>query len=118
MFRRSFGVVLIAAACFAAGLGGIAGFWAATEARVPGTSPLAQLFTCAWSITYILAGVLTWRRSRFAPYAWVAALGLLVFLLWQIVPNDRLLLLGPLVLTALAALFGYRYLRRQRQRLA
>jgi len=50
MTTKPFGVVLIGALCLIAGLAGLAGFWVATEAGAPGTSPLAQLFTMAWSI--------------------------------------------------------------------
>ena len=100
------------------GIAGIAGFWVATEARTPGTSPLAQLFTLSWSITYIGASVLAWRRSRFAASAFLAAMGFLVFLLQRIFPSGEGVQLAPLAVTFLVAVFGYRYLRRAGQRLA
>jgi hypothetical protein len=52
------GVVVMATAFLVIGLAGIAGFWAATKARMPGTSPLMQLFTAAFSLTFIGTGVL------------------------------------------------------------
>jgi len=118
MITRPFGVVLMGVACLLVGLAGIAGFWVATEARTPGTSPLAQLFTLSWSITYIAASVLAWRRSRFAAYAFLAAMGFLVFLLQRIFPGGQGVQIAPLVVTFLVAVFGYRYLRRESQRLA
>ena len=81
MITRPFGVTLIGAVCLVAGLVGVAGVWFATEARVPGTSPLAQLVTMAWSLTFILVSVLTWRRSRVAPLVFLVAMGLPVVLI-------------------------------------
>ena len=88
MTTKPFGVVLIGALCLIAGLAGIAGFWVATEARVPGTSPLAQLFTMAWSITFILVSVLMWRRSRLAPLVFFVAMGFPIVLMRFIFPAD------------------------------
>jgi hypothetical protein len=117
MITRPFGVVLMGAVCLAAGLTGIAGFWVATEARVPGTSPLAQLFTLAWSITYILTSVLVWRRSKLAAPTFLAALGFPVGVSWFIAPDGQFFL-PSLIVTSLVALFGYRYLQREGRRLA
>ena len=107
----------MAAVCLVAGLIAVAGFWVATEARAPGTSPLAQLFTLAWSITYILASALMWRRSRFAPPLFAVATGFPAALLSFIFPRGELFF-PSLIVTAVIALFGYRYLRRESQRLA
>ena len=95
MLGRPSGIVLLAAAFLAAGLAGIAAFWVATVSRTPGTSPLAQLLTPAWSCTYVVTGVLTWRRSRPAAPAFLAAMGFLVLLLWFIFPGHQFPLLLP-----------------------
>jgi hypothetical protein len=89
MIRRRFGLVLLVAMCLVAGLAGGGGFWIATEARVPGTSPLAQLFTLAWSITFILTGVLMWRRSSLAPPVFLVAMGFPVYLSRFVVPGGQ-----------------------------
>ena len=112
MLGRPFGIILLAAALLAAGLAGIAAFWAAWP-RTANTSPLAALFALAWSCAYILAGVLTWRRSRLAAPAFIAAIGLLMFPLSLLFPGSGQLFFLPLfVVTALFAFIGYRYLRR------
>jgi len=111
MTMKPFGVVLFGAVCLVAGLVGIAGFWVATEARVPGTSPLAQLFTMAWSITFILVSVLMWRRSRLAPLVFLVAMGFPVVLMRFIFPGGQPFV-PSLIAASLVALLGYRYLRR------
>jgi len=108
---RSFGIMLLAAALLAAGLAGIAAFWMAWP-RTSSTSPLAALFALAWSCAYIVAAVLTWRRSRFAAAAFVAAVGLLMFPASFILPGGGpLFLLPSFVVIFLFAFLGYRYLR-------
>jgi hypothetical protein len=111
MLGRPFGIMLLAAALLAAGLAGIAAFWAVWP-RTSNTSPLASLFALTWSCAYIVAGVLTWRRSHFAATAFIVAIGLLLFPLWFVFPGGRLLLLPPFAVICLFAFLGYRYLRR------
>ena len=109
---RPFGILLLAAALLAAGLLGIAGFWAAWP-RTPNTSPLAALFALTWGCAYLAAGILTWRRSRFAAIAFVAAIGLLMFPLRYVVPGGgQLFFLASFVVIFLVAFAGVRYLRR------
>jgi hypothetical protein len=112
MLGRPFGVILLAGALLAAGLAGIAAFWAAWP-RTSNTSPLAALFALTWSCAYIAAGVLTWRRSRFAPTAFIASIGLLIFPLRFVFPGGgQLFLLSSLVVIFLFTFLGYQYLRR------
>jgi hypothetical protein len=113
MLRNPFGIVLLAATFLAAGLAGIVAFWAAWP-RTSNTSPLAALFALVWSCTYIVTAVLTWRRSRFAGSAFIAAIGLLLFPARFIVPGGQVFLPSFLVIILIAFL-GYRYLRRVRQ---
>ena len=115
MLGRPSGIILLVGASLAAGVAGIAAFSVALVSwlRTSGTSPLAQLFALAWSCTYIVAAVLTWRRSRLAASAFLPAMGFLVLLLWFILPGHEPLLLFPLfVVTFLLAFLGYQYLRR------
>ena len=84
--KRSVGTNLLAGAFLAAGLAGIVAFWA-TWPRTSNTSPLAALFALLWSCTYIVTAVLTWRRSRFAGFAFLAAIGLPLFPARFIVPG-------------------------------
>ena len=114
MLGRPLGTTLLAAALLAAGVAGLAAVWAAWP-RTSNTSPLAALLALVWSCTYIAAALLTWRRSRFAAPAFVAALGLLLPLLWFIFPGDQVVRLPSFVMTAVFALLGYRYLRRRRE---
>jgi hypothetical protein len=108
------GVVVMATVSLVIGLAGIAGFWMASKARVPGTSPLMQLFTSALSITFIGTSVLMWRRSRLAAPAFLVALVFPVIVARNIVPSGALLL-PSVVVAALLAFPGYLYLRRQGQ---
>ena len=117
MTRTPFGVVLIGALCLIAGLVGIAGFWAATEARAPGASPLAQIFTLAWSMTFLLVSVLMWRRSRLAPGVFLVAMGFPVVFMGFLFPGGQAWV-PSIIAAALLGLVGYRYLRRAGQRLA
>jgi hypothetical protein len=107
------GIMLLAAALLAAGLAGIAALWAAWP-RTPNTSPLAALFAAAWSCAYIAAGILTWRRSRFAPIAFIAAMGLLMFPLSRLFPGGGgLFLLLSFTVIFFFTFIGYRYLRKK-----
>ena len=112
MIRRPLGTILLAGAFLAAGLVGIVAFLAAWP-RTSNTSPLAAVFALVWSCTYVVTAILTWRRSRLAAFAFLAAIGLLVFPASFIVPGGQLLLPSFLVITCVAFL-GYRYLRRVR----
>jgi hypothetical protein len=111
MLARSVGTVLLAAVLLTAGLVGIAAFWAVWP-RTSDTSPLAAIFTLAWSCAYIAAGVLTWRRSRLAAPAFVAAVALLVILVSFVFPGSQLPIFLATVVISLLAFLGYRYLRR------
>ena len=117
MITRPVGVVLIGTLCLVAGLVGIAGFWIATEARAPGTSPLAQIVTTAWSITFLLISVLLWRRSRLAPVVFFMAMGFPVVVMGFLFPGGQAWV-PSIVAASLIGLLGYRYLRRAGQRLA
>lgn len=113
MLRRPFGTLLLAGTLLAAGLAGIVTFWAAWP-RTSGISPLAALFALMWSFTYVVTAVLTWRRSRFAAPAFLAAIGLLLFPARFIVPGGQLFL-PSVVVIILVAFLGYRYLRSVRE---
>ena len=78
MLERPIGMAILAGLCLATGLVGIVAVWGGWP-RTPNTSPLAALFALAWSGVFIVAGALTWRRSRFAGAAFLAAMGLLLF---------------------------------------
>jgi hypothetical protein len=105
---------LLAAALLAAGLVGLAVCWA-TWPRSAGTSPLAALFSLLWSGTYLAAAILTWRGSRLAPAAFVAAIGLLLPVVFFIFPEGGASLLPVFLVVCLFALLGCRYLGRARQ---
>src|SRR5687768_12513254 len=77
MLGTPIGLTFFAAALLAAGLAGIAACWAAWP-RSSNTSPLAALLSLVWSCTYIVSALLTWRRSRLAAPAFLAAMGLLL----------------------------------------
>ncbi len=114
MLGRPFGIILLAAALLAAGLAGIAALWVAWP-RTSNTSPLAALFALVWSCTYVVAAILTWRGSRLAAPAFLAAMGLLLPPFSFLFPGGRVLLLPSLVVTFLFGLLGYRYLSRARE---
>jgi hypothetical protein len=116
MLRRTFGTNLLTCVFLIAGIAGLAACWAAWP-RTSDTSPLAALFALAWSCTYIFTAILTWRGSRFAAFAFIAAIGLLLFPARFIVPGGELFLPAFLVLS-LVAFLGYRYLRRGRENAA
>ena len=113
MVRRPLATILLAGAFLAAGLAGVAALLAVWP-RSSNTSPLAALFALTWSCAYIGTAILTWRRSRFAAPAFVAAIGLLLFPASRIVPGGRIFLPSLLVL-GLVGLIGYWYLRRVRE---
>jgi hypothetical protein len=112
MLRRPFGIALLAGVFLAAGLAGIAVFWVAWP-RTSNTSPLAALFALMWSCTYVVTALLTWRRSRLAAPAFLAAIGLLAFPASFLFPGGQLFLPSFVVIVPVA-LLGYRYLRRVR----
>lgn len=111
MLGRPFGFILLAAALLAAGAAGLAAFWVVWP-RTSNTSPLAAMLALVWSCTYVVTALLTWRRSRLAAPAFVAAVGLLLPLSYFIFPGGQVLLLPSFVITFLFALLGYRYLSR------
>ena len=113
MLGRPFGVILLATALFVAGLVGIAAFWVAWP-RTPNTSPLMALFALLWSAIYIMAAILTWRRSRLAGPALLGGIGLLLLPARYIVPGGELFV-PSLVVIVLVASVGYRYLRKGRE---
>jgi hypothetical protein len=113
MLRRPFGTVLLSGALLVAGIAGLAGFWVAWP-RTSNTSPLAALFVLMWSCTYVVTAILTWRRSRGAAFAFLAAIGLVVFPASFLFPGGQLFL--PSVAgIVLVAFLGYRHLRRARE---
>src|SRR5262245_58640250 len=114
MLGRPFGVILLAATLLTAGVAGIAAFSVAflTRLMTSGyTSPLVLFVTLAWSCTFVTAAVLTWRGSRRAPPAFLAATAFLLVVLSFIFQRGQLLLL-LLGVIFLSALFVYGYLRR------
>jgi hypothetical protein len=111
LLGRPVGIVLLAAALLGAGLVGIAVCWAVWP-RTSDISPLAALFAVTWSCTYSVAGVLAWRCSHVAAPAFLAAIGLLVFLMLFLFPGGERFLLPSLVVVMLVSVLGYRYLRR------
>jgi hypothetical protein len=113
MLRRTLETTLLACVFLIAGIAGLAAFWAAWP-RTSDTSPLAALFALVWSCTYVVTAVLIWRRSRFAGFAFLAAIGLLLLPARFIVPGGQLFLPAFVIIT-LVAFLGYRYLRRVRE---
>ena len=113
MLTRPFGTILLAGAFLVAGLVGLVAFWAVWP-RTSSTSPLAALFALLWSCTYLATAVLTWRRSRLAAPAFLAAIGLLAFPASFLVPGGQLFL-PSFVVIILFAFLGYWYLRRVRE---
>jgi hypothetical protein len=113
VLTRPAGTILLAGVFLVAGLAGIVAFWAAWP-RTSNTSPLAALFALLWSCTYVVTAILTWRRSRLAAPAFLAAIGLLVLPASFLVPGGQLFLPAFVVIILLAFL-GYRYLRKVRE---
>ena len=112
MLGRPSGIVFLTAALLAAGLAGVVFVWSVWP-RTATTSPLAALIALVWSCTYVVTALLTWRRSRFAAPVFLGAVGLLLPLLFFILPGGQVLLLPWFVVTFLFAVVGYRYLRRR-----
>ena len=110
--KRPGGITLVSGAFLAAGCTGIVLAWG-TWPRVSSISPLLALFVLAWSCVAVLTAVLTWRRSRFAGAAFLAAIGLMLFPARYIVPGGQLFL-PAFVLVMLVGVLGYRYLSRAR----
>jgi hypothetical protein len=110
MFGTTPGTTLLAGVLLVLGLAGVGASWPAWP-RTSTTSPLMALVVLTCGCVYIVAGALTWRRSRFAAPAFVAAIGLLLFPARFIVPSGELLAPSFVVLT-LIAFVGHRYLRR------
>jgi hypothetical protein len=113
---RTLGTTLLAGVFLVAGLAGLAAAWAAWP-RTSATSPLMALAALAWGCTYVATAVLTWRRSRFAAPAFVAAIGLLLFPARYLFPGGQILVPSFVVLTLLAFV-GHRYLRRTSEAVA
>jgi hypothetical protein len=107
--ERPFGIILLAGVLVVAGLVGIAAFWGLLP-RTSDTSPLAAGFVLIWSGTYLVTATLTWRRSRFAPLSFLAAIGLLLFPASFIFPGGQPFF-PSLIVLVLVAFLGYRYLR-------
>src|SRR5262245_21048680 len=101
MLNRTIGTTLLATVFFLPCIAGLAAFWGAWP-RNSDTSPLAALFALGWSCTYAVAAILIWRRSRFAGFAFVAAIGLLLFPAKFIVPGGQLFLPALLIITVVA----------------
>ena len=111
--KKPLGTLLLAGMFLAAGLAGIVAFSGAWP-RTSNTSPLMALFAWVWSCVCIVTAALTWRRSRFAGPAFVAAVGLLLFPARYIVPGGQIFVPSFVVIT-LVAFLGYWYLRRASQ---
>jgi len=109
MQTKPFGVRVLAGVLLVAGLAGIAAFWGALP-RTPGTSPLMAMFALVWGCTFLAAGVLAWRGSRFAAFAFLAAMGLLLTACSYVFPNGQLLVRSASLVTVLVGLIGAWYL--------
>lgn len=113
MLGRPLGIVLLAAALLAAGLAGIVAM-SSVWPRSSNTSPLAAMFAFVWSLTFMVAGLLTWRGSRLAAPAVLAALALLLPPFWFLFPADRIVVLPLVAVTSFVGLLCYRYLGKAR----
>ncbi len=111
--RKPLRTILLAGVFRAAGLAAIVRFSGAWP-KTSDTSPLVALVALVWGCACIVTAVLTWRRSRFAGVAFIAALGLLLFLARYIFPGSQIFL-PSFVAIALVGFLGYRYLRRVSQ---
>jgi hypothetical protein len=111
--KRPVGTILLAAALLVAGLVGIAAFWGVLP-RNANTSPLAALFVLTWSCTSLVAAILAWRRSRLAPFSFLAAIALLLFPASFLFPGGQLFL-PAFMLIAVVAFLGYWHLRSAQQ---
>src|SRR5688572_20377126 len=83
--------ILLAGSFLAAGVTAIVAFSGAWP-RTSNTSPLMALFVLLWGCACILTAVLTWRRSRFAGLAFLAAVGLLLLPARYIAPGSQIFL--------------------------
>ena len=101
------------AALFSAGLAGIAAVWSAWP-RTSNTSPLAAILASLWSCTYFVSALLSWRRSRFAAPAFLAAMGWLLPLFWFLLPGSQVPFLAVFAATVFFGLLGYRFLSNAR----
>jgi hypothetical protein len=110
--KRPFGITSLAGALLAAGCAGIVVAWGAWP-QVSSISPLLALFVLAWSCMAVLSAVLTFRRSRLAGPAFMAAVGFVLFPARYIVPGGQLFLPAFVVVT-LVGILGYRYVSRAR----
>jgi hypothetical protein len=72
------------------------------------------MFSLMWGCTFLAAGVLAWRRSRFAAFAFLAAMGLLLTLGSYVFPTGQLLVRSASLVTVLVGLMGAWYLSRVR----
>jgi hypothetical protein len=108
--RKPLGAILLAGTFLAASFAGIVLFLAAWP-RTSNTSPLLALFALVWSSAGIVTAILTWRRSRFAGHAFLAAIALLLFPARFIAPGSQIFLPSFVIVISIAFL-GYRYLRR------
>ena len=117
MQKKPIGVSALVGVLFVAGLAGIAASWGALP-RTSGTSPLMAMFSLVWGCTFLAAGVLAWRGSRYAAFAFLAAMGLMLTLCSYIFPNGQLLVRLTSLVTILVGLTGAWYLSRARGRTA
>ena len=104
------GTILLTGVLLTIALGWLVVFWGALP-RTSGTSPLAALFCLFCASTNVLTAVLTWRRSRLAAHAFVAAVALLLFPARFLVPGGQVFVPSFVVL-AVIGLAGFLYLRR------
>jgi hypothetical protein len=104
------GTILLTGVLLTIALGWLVAFWGALP-RTSGTSPLAALYCLMCASTNAVAAVLTWRRSRLAAPAFVAAITLLLFPARYLVPGGEVFAPSFVVLAAIG-LTGVLYLRR------
>jgi hypothetical protein len=76
------------------------------------------MFSLVWACTFLAAGVLAWRGSRYAAFAFLAAMGLLLTLSSYVFPNGHLLVRSASYSTILVGIIGAWYLGRARGRTA